>query len=107
MNQLFSDVLFYLFSSCFVCIIFRSIVLFLLQRKYVPGNAPPLFMSPSKGSVSCPLPRGRSHGLSRAGSRASVLGPSTLQSLKKVLEWSPEEIRQWATDFKLEYVCLW
>lgn len=78
-------------------------MLFLLQRKYVPGNAPPLFMSPSKGSMSCPLPRGPS----RVGSRASVLGPSTLQSLKKVLEWSPEEIRQWATDFKLEYVCSW
>lgn len=81
-----------------MCIIF--------QRKYVEGNAPPLFMTPSSGSVSCGpsslFSRGLSRGPTRMGSRASVLGPATLQSVQKVQEWNKDEIEQWAMDFKLE-----
>ena len=73
---------------------------FFLQRKYVDGNAPPLFLAPPDGAAGrgCGLSRGPSRG----ASRASVLGPASLQSVQKVLEWSEDDIIQWATDYKLE-----
>lgn len=87
-------------SSCFI----------MFQRKYVDGNAPPLFMAPEFGAMSCgtkrSFSRGVSRGTSRLASRASVLGPATLQTVQKVLEWKQDDIAQWAQDFKLELVSL-
>ncbi|WAQ97801.1 hypothetical protein MAR_022174 [Mya arenaria] len=74
-------------------------------QTHIQGVTPPLYRTPSRQKsreLTRALSRGPSRGQSRATSRASVLGPISIQTVCKVLEWTPEDVEQWAFDIKLE-----
>ncbi|KAH3840608.1 uncharacterized protein LOC127880103 [Dreissena polymorpha] len=62
----------------------------------------PLFRSPSRVKSRAAVALSTPRGTSRMMSRASILSPANIKSAKQVLDWTADDIQQWAMDFKLE-----